>query len=691
MASKSRQLNPFIDGRPAPSSHFIGRETIIDNCYNRLAGPVRTSIAISGEHGIGKTSLLQHLIHIAEEEQWGQPYTQNVFIYLDCHIKNFNPTRFWQRVLEELEQGQIHPGLKAEISPLLEAEEIDAPQIQRLLRWLNRQRLSLILLLDSFTHIVDLQKQNQAMISHFLASLRALINLPDSALTLLTATRQPLNKLCEDIVKNYPGSHFYNNFAFESLTAFTPEEASLLLDSYLENSAIHFNEDDCDFLKNVAGSHPALLQMAAYHLFESYRQDIRPDARYKRTLESFIQAAGHYFKVFWEESTPTERSLFVLLTLKQLPDLSYSKDSINKHEIENHLQTYERYLLQMFERGLLGLEAKQFQLSSKVFMWWIVREVAQPKDSASPQGLGSIGDEFLLEAWKQLRLLAPSLTLDRLTYTLTPRSAKPKTSEPDSTNTSVKSQSENTELLLSRYQLQKVLGRGANGTVRKAFDTLLKRTVAIKILHPSHSLSQADNRSKLLKEAQAASQLQHPNIVIIHDVSETDREIFLVMEYLAGQTLAEILDQQGKIPVPDILAYLQQTALALDYAHRQNIIHRDIKPANLIIRDDGQVKLTDFGIAKILNDPNSAQSSHSPGTLMYMSPEQIDNQTIDGRSDLFSLAVVAYQMFSGSTALGGRWLWRFNRRYHHQPLYSPKTVAYSLSRQFRASVQPSPG
>lgn len=146
--------------------------------------------------------------------------------------------------------------------------------------------------------------------------------------------------------------------------------------------------------------------------------------------------------------------------------------------------------------------------------------------------------------------------------------------------------------------------------------------------------------------------MKHPGIVTIYDLIEEAEQLFLVMEYLEGQTLAEFLEEERRLPFEQVLDLVTQAASALDYAHAMGLIHRDIKPANLIITQSG-LKIADFGIAKNLNAPQAADSSGVKGTVNYMSPEQINQQPLDGRSDLFALATVAFEMLSGALPWAG--------------------------------------
>jgi predicted Ser/Thr protein kinase len=630
-----RQINPFIYGKPVPPSHFVGREAVIDHCYNRLAGPVRTSIAISGEHGIGKTSLLYFLKHLAEKEEWGRTYGHILFALLDCQaVKQFTPTRFWRRALDSLKEAVENPALRQQIDDLLEKPELDHTYVKRLLRWLDQNGFSLILLLDSFTWIVKSHGDEPARISGFLAGLRALTNQPDYALTLITASREPLNLLCADIVKDYPGSYFYNNFALEILEPFTPDEIKALLKRAEGSAADEFQYADVDFLSRVAGAHPALLQMAGFFLFEARRRTASREEARKEALRDFERAANNYFSLFWNESTPLERTLFVLIILSQIVEQPSIQVDLTREEIQALLNRYERDLMNLVDRGLVQKVGDTFQVSALVFARWIVREIASKGEAILAEHRTAVTDETLRQAWLAMIDVAPLMTIDALRHALVRRSPLALDTLPP---------------VPSRYELQAELGRGASSVVYKAFDTHLDRTVAIKLLHGHIVTGPESSRHRLLKEARAASKLQHPHIVTIYDAIEFGDHIYLIMEYVDGQSLADHLHEKERLRPEEVIDLIGQAADALDYAHKQGVIHRDIKPANLLITNSGALKLADFGIAKVIGAPQTTEEGEFKGTVTYMSPEQVKQQPFDGRSDLFSLATVAFQMLSGSS------------------------------------------
>jgi serine/threonine protein kinase/tetratricopeptide (TPR) repeat protein len=200
---------------------------------------------------------------------------------------------------------------------------------------------------------------------------------------------------------------------------------------------------------------------------------------------------------------------------------------------------------------------------------------------------------------------------------------------------------------ISHYRITEKLGAGGMGVVYKALDLKLERTVALKFLPNDFAVSARD-KENLLREARAASALDHPNIGVIHGLEESaDHQLFIVMGYYEGETLAQKLSR-GILPVRESLDLAIQIARGLSAAHARNIVHRDIKPSNIIITKENVAKIVDFGLARVVATASATQSISSTGTLPYMAPEQILGETIDQRCDIWALGVIIIQMITGS-------------------------------------------
>jgi len=201
---------------------------------------------------------------------------------------------------------------------------------------------------------------------------------------------------------------------------------------------------------------------------------------------------------------------------------------------------------------------------------------------------------------------------------------------------------------LGRYEITGELGRGAMGIVYKAYDPLIERVVAIKTinLRALSDAERAEYETRFYQEAKAAGRLTHPNIVTIHDLGESGNVAYIAMELMEGRDLQEMLYGKTRLLVTDALNIAIQVAAGLFYAHQRGVVHGDIKPSNIMVLGDNQVKIADFGIARMIHSTEDRQDEAIFGTPSFMSPEQIQGKPIDARSDIFSLGVVLYDMLT---------------------------------------------
>jgi len=203
------------------------------------------------------------------------------------------------------------------------------------------------------------------------------------------------------------------------------------------------------------------------------------------------------------------------------------------------------------------------------------------------------------------------------------------------------------DAISGQYRLEREIGRGGMGIVYLALDLQLEREVAIKTL-PPHLAGDAAVRDRFLREARTAGALSHQNIVPIYAAAERDGTVYFVMRYIAGESLADRLAKSGTLAPRDVVAILRQLASALAYAHTRGVVHRDIKAENVLLdADTGRAMLTDFGIARLAETKPLTATGTVLGTVQYMSPEQVVGETLDGRSDLYALGVLAFLMLCG--------------------------------------------
>jgi serine/threonine-protein kinase len=234
-----------------------------------------------------------------------------------------------------------------------------------------------------------------------------------------------------------------------------------------------------------------------------------------------------------------------------------------------------------------------------------------------------------------------------------------------------------------RYRIVRRLGSGGMAHVYYALHAVLERPLVIKVLH-QHLAKDPEMRERFRREAEAASQLVHPHICAILDYGSLGDTVFLVMPYLAGGSLADVLSRDRTVPGIPCAAICGQVATALDYAHRRGIIHRDIKPDNVLFDEDGHALITDFGIATARFHGRLTRTGRAMGTPHYMSPEQAMGKMVDGRSDLYAIGVMMYEMLLGFPPFDGADSYSVGYKQVHEVAVSPDVVDSSVSPELSA-------
>ena len=237
---------------------------------------------------------------------------------------------------------------------------------------------------------------------------------------------------------------------------------------------------------------------------------------------------------------------------------------------------------------------------------------------------------------------------------------------------------------LGRYQLKRVLGRGAMGVVYEGLDPALNRRVAVKTILRNAAIDAETAQhysAQFAREAQAAGRLNHPNIVQVHDFAEEGDVAYLVMEYIQGRELRSFFEAKERFDIPEAVRIMGELLDALDFAHEAGVIHRDIKPANVMLDAQRRVKLADFGVARIQDSERSAAGT-MVGTPAFMSPEQIQGLKIDRRTDIFSAGVVLYQLLTGEQPFTGQGAWTVAKKIMQDDPPRPSSVVTSVSPVF---------
>ena len=237
---------------------------------------------------------------------------------------------------------------------------------------------------------------------------------------------------------------------------------------------------------------------------------------------------------------------------------------------------------------------------------------------------------------------------------------------------------------LGRYKLQRVLGKGAMGVVYEGLDPRLNRKVAIKTILVGNldEATARDYSKRFAREAQAVARLNHPNIVQVYDFGEEGEIAYIVMEYVRGKELKSSFDASERFEIGTAIRLMTELLGAMDFAHNAGVIHRDIKPANVMVDIEGHAKLADFGVARI-SDPESQTGATQAGTMVgtpaYMSPEQIQGQKIDRRTDIFSAGVILYQFLTGQKPFQGGGAWTMAKKIVHDDPPAPSSLFATVS------------
>lgn len=629
-----REFDPFIYKVPVAPQKFIGRYYEVDQILGSLASPARTSVAISGDPRVGKTSLLHYLRTPEARESWALSSTWCHFVYLDCHtLMPFQEANFWRIVLRMLSQGlKGHESLYQQLRDLLKQTTPDMYDLSIFFDDIARAGHLVVLLLDEFeavTQHLDFDAPE------FLYHLRALVNRPDRGLALIISTRIPLKHLCVDF--RFAGSSFDNVFLAMTLTPFSEGE----IDELLEQYQIDFSTAERSDLYRLAGNHPYLVQLTASLMIRARSSQVINDSTISQIEVDLERETESYFADVLTCSQEQEQMLLTWLALSQL-------DSRVSSGLAALLERYERELARLIERGLVYQISENTILFSPIFCRRVLHK-----------NLVAMGQQSL-PSWRQfIDFLSPHQK-EVFRYIVEQINKRPVIIKKPEL---LKSKSDQFKVItltnaadkqkLGRYVVGKFIGKANFADIFRGYDPHLDRPVAIKMLSTTLAQDSDEIRTRFGLEARTIAVLRHPHILQIYDFDIERSRPYMVMEFIEGQNLKEYLydlHAMGQtLPWDEVLRIMARVADALDYAHHRNMIHRDVKPANIMLGRDGGVYLSDFGLVRLLDQPGLTQTGRLIGTLEYMAPEQVrgDSRKIDHRADIYALGCMIYEIMAG--------------------------------------------
>jgi len=612
-----RLRNPFFSRqRIVDPAYFYGRHREIEALYSAIATHQCRSIV--GERKLGKSSLLTALAQPANLERFGLDPARILFLYIDLEgMASARREDFWVEVLDRL-VAALPPGdLHDQAERLLGGGELRFTTLRRLLRRVRDAGLDLVLALDELEGLA----RNPSFTPDFYGELRSLAG--EMGVVYLTASKRGLYDLTYHDSATL-SSPFFNIFSELLLGLMPIDEARGLLAELCKLGASRgqtgregpgFCEEEIDLGLELAGPHPFFLQIAGFHLYDMPGRG-RPHspAAYDQMARRFNAEAEDHYRYLWSQLDGDEQQ--ALLTPNEVGD------------------------------------AARKSLLAKA----LIRSDYAPSADASPGAGHSRG--------QPLRRFVPfghafAIFLEGKRHPVAPDRQTPKPTA--DTLTGARGDRQATDLTgkqLGNYRILAALGQGGMAKVYKGYQPLLDRYVAIKVL-AAHFASDEEFRARFQREAAAIAKLRHPNIVQVHDFGVEGQVYYMVMEYIAGDTLKTRMraarDAGERLSPQEIVELLRGLASALDYAHERSIIHRDCKPANVMLRiEEGgpgspipTPVLTDFGVAKILEGVQFTGTGMTIGTPDYMAPEQGSGQEVTCSADLYSLAVILYEMLVG--------------------------------------------
>jgi len=595
----------FVVGQWVRGEKFYGRAAQIEEI---LRGN-RSWLWLLGTRRVGKTSLLKQLEHITA----ASPDRGYFPIFWDFQGAS-EPEELHQYFADALLDAEERlDGLDISLTDV-EADDLFA-SLGLLRRKLRSRNLALLLLCDEVEELIKLNEKDPALLSKLR---RAMQSTEDVRSVLASSIR--LWALAGQKGDTSPFLHGFTPPLY--IEALSDEEARSLIrqDNLPEQSRPRFEEDAIELIRSHCDNHPYLIQLVCRRFYDTNNLE--------EAVEQIAADAtvGHFFAVDFEMLTEEERKVLRVISRRTVA----GSDSIQEGaEVETDALRGSLHRLEHL--GLIRRnQERRFFVVNYFFRNWL-------RDLPTPEWLAAAG--------------APPV----------PAAGAPHQPEAASVDAEIAASGLIGSTLL-HYRIVDRLGEGGMGEVYAAEDTKLGRRVALKVL-PVQMASDSERLERFEREARALAALNHPNIVTIYSVEAVGEIHFLTTELVGGETLGEFVAHEG-LPLESILELTVPLVEALSAAHAQGIIHRDLKPANIMVTEDIRVKLLDFGVAAFKAAPLAEVDSEAGtrsltapgrllGTVPYMSPEQIQGNRVDHRTDIFSLGVVLYEVLTGTRPFRG--------------------------------------
>lgn len=579
-------VTPYVVGQWVRGERFYGRREILDEV---LYGN-RNCLWLLGTRRVGKTSILKQLEYLtSENDELG--YFSLFWDFQGAEKPEDLDEGFSESLLDALDR------LDALGIPLDRVESNDLfESLSKLRRELKPKKLTLLLLGDEVEELVQVNERSP----RFLRRLRRALQSTENIRTVF-ASKIKLWELASEETSTSPFLHGFTPPLFVS--SLSEEDAiSLITQTKLPTDARpRLDRAEVELISTRCNNHPYLLQLLCERHLETGDLEIATEAI------ANDQMVRHFFAVDFEMLIEEERNV-----IRMIGERGEASSNAIRQRLAAEASALKGDLSRLQHFGFIRKTAEgSFRLANLFFERWFqdLPSVHRAHHASGPGG--EVLDPTVQDANRG------AVTSDELP-----------------------------ERIDARYELLERLGEGATCDVYKAFDTLLQVPIAMKVFKPEYG-AEDEASVRLSREVALSRDLTHPNVLKIYHLGDAEGRKYVTMQLVEGANLAEILHREAPLSVPRAVAITKKLASALDAAHGAKVLHRDIKPSNILIDGNGEPRIADFGLARLLDGPEVTRTGSFVGTPVYASPEQVKGESLDERSDIYSLGVVAFEMLTG--------------------------------------------